>query len=383
MSEFEDGYDLGEKIGSGAFAEVYKCTSKSSGNLHAVKIIENAEDNVQAEITILKSLSHENIVRLIDVFSVHKTIYMVQELIMGGEMFDYIIDKGTYNEADASKAFRMILQGLEYLHSKGILHRDLKPENILLSEKSENAVIKIADFGLAKVISEQGMTTTTCGTPGYVAPEVLCQKDYGTAVDVWAAGVILYIMVSGYEPFFHENETQMFKNIMSGKYTFPPELFHNVSEELVSLIKRILVIKAQQRPTALECLADPWLKTGTEGSESNQLSTAWENLSKRQAKKRLKGALIAVRLGGRIKNPNFFTSSSPNTNISPPKAVINDEAKEESKQVVVDLDVLLNEINTQSAESESIVKDEPTVNEAVKPEELEEGIGGLPGQTGE
>lgn len=301
MEIFKDQYEVGELLGSGAFAETFSCTAKSDSSKYAVKIIKNAEPNVATEIDILRSLDHVNIVRLYAVFQEGTTINMVQELVHGGEMFDYIIDMGTYSEADANRSFGQILKGLNYLHSQGILHRDLKPENILLTEKTENATIKIADFGLAKVVGDEGMTKTTCGTPGYVAPEVLLQKNYGTGVDVWAAGVILYIMVSGYEPFYHANEAKMFKNIMAGKYSFSPELFGHVSDEIKDIIKKILVTKPESRPSAEECLAHPWLKEHNDAQKTRSLQQAQANISKLQAKKRFKGALIAVRVGEAIK----------------------------------------------------------------------------------
>lgn len=307
---FDDQYDTCELLGSGAFAETYACTAKDSGSRFAVKVILNAEPNVKTEIDILRSLDHANITRLYDVFQEGTTIKMVQELVCGGEMFDYIIDMGAYSEADASNSFGQILEGLNYLHSEGILHRDLKPENILLSEKSEQAIIKIADFGLAKAIGEAGMTETTCGTPGYVAPEVLRKSSYGTAVDIWAAGVILYIMISGYEPFYDSNETQMFKNIMAGKYSFPKDLFPNVSDDIKDMITKILVTDPEVRPTAKDCLAHPWLKEHSEAQKKSLLQQAQNNISKLQSKKKFKGAMIAVRVGEAMRHNGTLLSNA-------------------------------------------------------------------------
>lgn len=346
---FLDDYDIGKKLGSGAFAEVFLCSAKPHGMKHAVKIIKNGEATVELEINILKGLKHDNIVRLIDVLQEGPTIYIVQELISGGEMFDYIIDKGTYSEADAAKAFGEILEGLKYLHSKRILHRDLKPENILLSEKSENATIKIADFGLAKIIPEHGMTSTTCGTPGYVAPEVLRQKKYGLSVDIWAAGVILYIMVSGYEPFYDDNETQMYKNIMSAKFTFPPDLFGDVSPEITDFICSVLVVHPEKRPTAEQCLTHPWLRGHKKTMKSKRLFMARENIRKLMAKKKFKGALIAVRMGGRVAANRMFQAPSPmatEEDKTADAAAADKPSEPEEPQVVVDLDKLAREMNT-------------------------------------
>ncbi|KAG7229501.1 hypothetical protein INR49_031925 [Caranx melampygus] len=175
------------------------------------------------------SIKHENVVGLEDFYETRTHYYLVMQLVSGGELFDRILDKGVYTEKDASTVIKQVLQAVSYLHENSIVHRDLKPENLLYYSTDENAKIMVSDFGLSKTL-EHGVMSTACGTPGYVAPEVLAQKPYSKAVDCWSIGVITYILLSGYPPFFEENETRLFSKIMRAEYAFHSPYWDDISE---------------------------------------------------------------------------------------------------------------------------------------------------------
>ena len=203
----EDKYELRDVLGTGAFSQVVLGESKDRpGELHAIKCIDRKalrgkEDSLDNEIKVLRKLRHPNIVRLLETFEDKNKVYLVMELVTGGELFDRIVEKGSYTERDASALIKQILEAVDYMHTEGVVHRDLKPENLLYYCPDEDSKIMISDFGLSKM-EDSGVMATACGTPGYVAPEVLAQKPYGKAVDVWSIGVIAYILLCGYPPFY-------------------------------------------------------------------------------------------------------------------------------------------------------------------------------------
>jgi len=215
------------------------------------------------EIDIMKKLQHPNIIQLMEVIDTSDTLYLVLEFASGGELFDAIVNKGSYSEADAAKIIRQILEAIQYVHKNGIAHRDLKPENLLLLQ-SENGdeIIKIADFGLSKDFGEEQLQTS-CGTPDYVAPEVLMGEPYDMAVDIWSIGVISYVLLCGFPPFYGETQKELFENIMSGTYDFPDPEWTDVSDQAKSFIKSILVTDPEKRTTAEQCLNDEWIKENT------------------------------------------------------------------------------------------------------------------------
>ncbi|XP_046142830.1 calcium/calmodulin-dependent protein kinase type 1 isoform X5 [Osmia bicornis bicornis] len=217
----EDKYVLKELLGTGAFSEVRLADSKEKpGQMFAVKIIDKKalkgkEDSLENEIRVLRRLTHPNIVQLLETFEDKHKVYLVMELVTGGELFDRIVEKGSYTEKDASGLIRQVLEAVDYMHDQGVVHRDLKPENLLYYSPDEDSKIMISDFGLSKM-EDSGIMATACGTPGYVAPEVLAQKPYGKAVDVWSIGVISYILLCGYPPFYDENDANLFAQILKG-----------------------------------------------------------------------------------------------------------------------------------------------------------------------
>ncbi|TPX44773.1 hypothetical protein SeMB42_g01997 [Synchytrium endobioticum] len=257
-------YELGETLGTGAFSEVKTAIERSTKNKFAIKIIDKAkckgkESMIETEVDILKRVKHDNIIQLYEMYEIDSKIYLVMELVTGGELFDHIVSRGKYTEGDAAKIVFKILLAIEYLHSLGIAHRDLKPENLLLSDKSKQAKIMISDFGLSKVFDDDEVMRTACGTPGYVAPEVLRRQGYSKEIDLWSLGVITYILLSGYPPFYDQNNVELFKQIMTGKYEFDRPWWDNVSESAKDFIRHLLVLEPRQRYTAQDALAHPFI----------------------------------------------------------------------------------------------------------------------------
>jgi len=259
-------YTFGEELGRGGFSIVRKGTNKETGAEFAVKIIEKSAGEeelqlLQREIDIMKKLKHKNIISLEEVYDEPDNIYLVMELVTGGELFDQIVSRGTYGERDAATIVQQILCAVEYMHGNGIAHRDLKPENLLVSGANGD-VIKVTDFGLSKDFGA-GTLKTSCGTPDYVAPEVLKGLPYDNSVDIWSIGVITYILLCGFPPFYGNSDQQIFEKIMKADYDFPSPDWDDISEEAKEFISAILVLDYNTRPTAPDCLLAPWLDNNT------------------------------------------------------------------------------------------------------------------------
>ncbi|KAL2914707.1 hypothetical protein HK105_205847 [Polyrhizophydium stewartii] len=277
MNQFLEKYDLQHTIGTGAFSEVKLAVERATGQKFAIKIIDKLkckgkESMIETEVNILKRVRHPNIIQLYEMYEFSGKIYLVMELVTGGELFDEIVGRGKYTERDASKIVQRILCAIEYLHSMAIVHRDLKPENLLLSDKTRNAKIMISDFGLSKFFNDDEVMKTACGTPGYVAPEVLRRQGYRNEVDLWSLGVITYILLCGYPPFFDPNNVELFRKIMAGKYEFDSPWWDNVSEKgkmlaqpriLLHLtkdfVRKLLVLDPNERYTAAAALRHPFI----------------------------------------------------------------------------------------------------------------------------
>jgi len=191
-------------------------------------------------------------------------LYLIMELVTGGELFDKIVEKGSYSEKEASTTVKKILKAVEYLHNSGIAHRDLKPENLLLRSENDTEVM-LSDFGLSKIIGEETMMQTACGTPYYVAPEVLSATGYGPEVDVWSVGVITYLLLCGFPPFYGESLPEVFEQIMKAEYDFPEPYWNEISIEAKDFISKLLVVDPSKRYSAKQALKHPWIELG--GSE--------------------------------------------------------------------------------------------------------------------
>jgi calcium/calmodulin-dependent protein kinase I len=279
-------------IHSGSFATVKLAEHRTDGSKWAVKIItksglskEDAEA-LDVEVEVLSKVKHPNIVEFKEIFDCTKTFYLVMELMEGGELFDRIVEKEKYSEKEAQTVIIELASALDYCHELNVVHRDLKPENLLYKSTAPDAKIKIADFGLAKLLDDETiMMKTACGTPGYVAPEILESKPYSCKVDMWSLGVILYILLCGFPPFYDDNNAKLFAQIKSGRFHYPKDYWHNVSDDAKDLINKLLVVDPALRLDAKGVLNHKWIK-GTASEEA--LTGAKDELKKFQAKKRLK-----------------------------------------------------------------------------------------------
>ncbi|NXF30157.1 KCC1G kinase, partial [Nyctibius bracteatus] len=255
-----------EALGSGAFSEVFLVKQRSTGKLFALKCIKKSpllrDSSLENEIAVLRKIKHENIVSLEDIYESTTHFYLVMQLVSGGELFDRILERGVYTENDASVVIHQVLTAVKYLHENGIVHRDLKPENLLYLTPEENSKIMITDFGLSKM-EQNGIMSTACGTPGYVAPEVLAQKPYSKAVDCWSIGVITYILLCGYPPFYEETESKLFEKIKEGSYEFESPFWDDISESAKDFIRHLLEKNPTKRFTCEEALRHPWINGNT------------------------------------------------------------------------------------------------------------------------
>ncbi|XP_012989369.1 calcium/calmodulin-dependent protein kinase (CaM kinase) II gamma 1 isoform X6 [Esox lucius] len=305
-TRFTDEYQLYEELGKGAFSVVRRCVKKSSGQEFAAKIINtkklSARDHqkLEREARICRLLKHPNIVRLHDSISEEGFHYLVFDLVTGGELFEDIVAREYYSEADASQCINQILESVQHIHQHDIVHRDLKPENLLLASKMKGAAVKLADFGLAiEVQGDQQAWFGFAGTPGYLSPEVLRKDPYGKPVDIWACGVILYILLVGYPPFWDEDQHKLYQQIKAGAYDFPSPEWDTVTPEAKNLINQMLTINPSKRITADQALKHPWIcQRSTVASMIHRQETV-ECLRKFNARRKLKGAILTTMLVSR------------------------------------------------------------------------------------
>jgi len=244
-------YETGKTLGRGAFSKVKYCTDTETNLAYAMKIIdrnmvkkEHMEEQLKREIAIMKILKHKNVVQLKEVLQSSKNIYIILELVTGGELFDKIVKAKKFDESVARRYFQQLISGMFYCHKNGVYHRDLKPENLLLDDKDN---LKISDFGLSTLTQEDTrdkLSETCCGTPNYVAPEVLSEKGYnGYTADVWSCGVILYVMLAGYLPFEDDTNSGLFKKIEKGDYETP----NHFSKPVKELISKMLTVNPKKK----------------------------------------------------------------------------------------------------------------------------------------
>ncbi|XP_039639992.1 calcium/calmodulin-dependent protein kinase type II delta chain isoform X7 [Perca fluviatilis] len=302
-TRFTDEYQLYEELGKGAFSIVRRCVKKSTGQEYAAKIINtkklSARDHqkLEREARICRLLKHPNIVRLHDSISEEGFHYLVFDLVTGGELFEDIVAREYYSEADASHCINQILESVSHIHQHDIVHRDLKPENLLLASKMKGAAVKLADFGLAiEVQGDQQAWFGFAGTPGYLSPEVLRKDPYGKPVDIWACGVILYILLVGYPPFWDEDQHKLYQQIKAGAYDFPSPEWDTVTPEAKNLINQMLTINPAKRITADQAIMHPWIcQRSTVASMMHRQETV-ECLRKFNARRKLKGAILTTML---------------------------------------------------------------------------------------
>lgn len=322
-------YDKKKKLGEGAFAEVFKAQlvmprkygtaedyakvvnedgtfryndlQKSSDMKqdvqYALKIIDRSKvedmNDITREVAIMHVLSHPNVIQLYEVFYEPKTVTLVMELVSGGELFDRIVDKGSYSEKDAAGVVAQLCSALGYMHDKNIVHRDLKPENLLYALPAPDETLKLADFGLARTMAQGGqMMKTACGTPGYVAPEILANKGYDSpAVDMWSVGVILYIMLCGFPPFYEPELPALFDSILKARYDFPSPWWDEISDGAKNLVKGCLIVKPDKRLTAKQVLDNAWVQGE---APATILAGMRKALKKYRANQRLRKAALGI-----------------------------------------------------------------------------------------
>ncbi|KAH9503504.1 Serine/threonine-protein kinase H1 [Bulinus truncatus] len=284
-------YDIKALIGRGSFSRVVRAEHRITKQPYAIKMIDRVQGKevFEAELNVLRRVKHMYIIQLVEVFEFEASekVYMVMELATGGELFDRIIAKGSFTERDATRVLTMVLEGVKYLHGLGITHRDLKPENLLYYHPGHDSKIMITDFGLSAMVKgPDNLMRTTCGTPEYIAPEILARKPYTSQVDLWAIGVITYILLSGTMPFDDENRTRLYRMIIKAKYSYAGEHWKDVSALAKDFIDKTLVLDPNERMTASQASKHPWLLQNAHVASSKNLHrTISQNLLRRQSQR--------------------------------------------------------------------------------------------------
>jgi serine/threonine protein kinase len=305
----EKHYKLGKVLGSGNFADVHEATLTEKGREWvdssekknpipekvAVKVIDKSKvedmNDIKREIEIMQMVSHPNIIQLYELFREDKKVSLVMELVTGGELFDRIVEKSTYTEKEAASTLYVLCDALDHLHKRKIVHRDLKPENLLYSAPGDEGVLKVADFGLARLAKEGDVMKTACGTPGYVAPEILMNKGYDSpAVDMWSVGVILYILLCGFPPFYEEELPALFDSILKARYDFPSPWWDGIDSAAKGLVKKLLELDEKKRLTAEQVMTEGWIQTAAD----TQLLGAKKQLKKYNASRKLRKAALGI-----------------------------------------------------------------------------------------
>eukprot|EP00746_Dinoflagellata_sp_MGD_P158868 gnl/MRDRNA2_/MRDRNA2_86576_c0_seq17.p1 gnl/MRDRNA2_/MRDRNA2_86576_c0~~gnl/MRDRNA2_/MRDRNA2_86576_c0_seq17.p1 ORF type:complete len:505 (+),score=116.36 gnl/MRDRNA2_/MRDRNA2_86576_c0_seq17:88-1602(+) len=297
-------YDVDKKkMGEGSYGAVSKCTNKSTGVVRAVKSISKAQmknlDRFKQEIAIMKMMDHPNIIKLYESFEDHRNIYLIMEICSGGELFDRIIETGHFTEVQAAMVMQQILRGIFYMHEIKLTHRDLKPENFLFQTKDpiEKCTLKIIDFGLSCKFSEGSVLTTKAGTPYYVAPQVLAGK-YDQSADLWSCGVIMYVLLCGYPPFYGETDADVLTKVRLGNFTFNAADWKNVSEDAKNLIRMLLKMNPRDRYTAEQSMNHVWIKNKAPKAQAVPLQASLvDNLKGFRSTNKLKKAALHVIAG--------------------------------------------------------------------------------------
>ncbi|XP_051139115.1 calcium-dependent protein kinase 29 [Andrographis paniculata] len=300
-TDITDVYELDKELGRGQFGVTCLCTEKSTGRKFACKSISrrklrtrNDMDGVRREIMILQHLTGQpNIVEFKGAYEDPTSVHVVLELCSGGELFDRITARGSYSEKEAARIGRQVVNVVHVCHFMGVMHRDLKPENFLMVSRDEESPLKATDFGLSVFIEPEKVYKDVVGSAYYVAPEVL-DRNYGKEIDIWSAGVILYILLSGVPPFWGETEEVIFEEIRKGYVDLRSSPWPLISDSAKDLIKKMLTMDPQKRITAAEALGHPWLKEGGEASDKPMDSAVLIRLKQFRAMNKLKRLALKV-----------------------------------------------------------------------------------------
>jgi len=324
---FHELYILQNKLGEGAFSIVHLATKADKKQAKvAVKIVDRsqlpAEDEASLlqEVDILKSIEHPNIIRIFDFFPEKEKFYVVLEYAEGGELFDRIVEKTYYDEKEARSLSTILLKAIKFCHDRCIVHRDLKPENLLLASKTEDITVKIADFGFAVKSKTDKSLTTQCGTPGYVAPEILLSKPYGKSVDMWSIGVIIFILLGGYPPFSDNNQGKLYKKIKAGQFEFHPDYWGTISKEAKDLITKLLTVDPEKRFTADQALNHPWIDLQDDKLASD-LNNNLAELKKFQAQRKFKAVGRAVMAINKMQGLMTSSKKEGETSVDDPSRI--------------------------------------------------------------
>uniref|UniRef100_A0A8C3ABS6 Calcium/calmodulin dependent protein kinase I n=1 Tax=Cyclopterus lumpus TaxID=8103 RepID=A0A8C3ABS6_CYCLU len=321
-SDIKEHYDFKEVLGTGAFSEVVLAEEKRTQRLVAIKCIpkkalEGKENNIENEIAVLHRIKHPNIVTLEDIFESTSHLYLVMQLVSGGELFDRIVEKGFYTERDASQLIHQILDAVKYLHDMGIVHRDLKPENLLYYSMDEDSKIMISDFGLSKIEGAGSVMSTACGTPGYVGKVFisLVSRTLLPAPDLFHGNLAL----CGYPPFYDENDSKLFEQILKAEYEFDSPYWDDISDSAKDFICHLMEKESLKRYTCDQALQHPWI-CGDTALDKNIHESVSAQIKKNFAKSKWKQAFNAtavvrhmrkLQLGTSLEGPSQITPTSP------------------------------------------------------------------------
>lgn len=290
------------QLKSGSFATVCLGTHRATGNKVAIKCIlrrdlpPNEDAAIYDEVLILSTLRHRYICPLIDFFEEVECYFLVMELMTGGDLFDRIGQRKSYTESDARDLCRKILESVRYCHENSVAHCDVKPKNLLLAYDDDDVEIKLADFGFATRVYEPRSLTRRCGTPFFVAPEVLMRSPYDQSSDMWSVGVIVFLLLGGDLPFMGKKQTELFRSIILGKFDFPEKSWSHVSAEAKDLVKKLLVTDPSQRLTSRDALASAWMRQRGDLLARNNLEQTSQRLKTFNARMKLRSSMIAVTL---------------------------------------------------------------------------------------
>ena len=301
VTEFYIRYDINEEIGQGRFSVVKRCTLKSNRQSFAMKIVKKTQTSEQdrkylkKEIDILRQLDHRNIVHIHDYYTDTSQLFLVIDYLSGGDLFEEITKRSYYTERDASICIQQILDAVDHCHYRGIVHRDLKPENLLLVSQSKGIWIKLVDFGLALQLEGQEKSWFGfAGTLSYLSPEIINREDYGRGIDIWACGVIMYILLCGYPPFSHENQRELFASITNGRYEFHSPEWDTVTTKGREVIRCMLTLDQDKRPSASALLAHAWIRERNSIAGTENREETIGALKRFTAKRKLKNTVHSI-----------------------------------------------------------------------------------------